>query len=125
MSNNNPITIYCIYNANGSILGEINYLFKKYLLGFDCSMCRISHNSFYEKKEWKDKVLQSDLNLKTVHIDEQSDDLYQFSNGKAPCVVGENNEGFKFIFENDELNEFNGNVQKFFEVLEKKVNSLF
>ena len=83
-------------------------------------MCEITHNSLLEKKEWKKQVSQSSYNIKAVHLDEQPDDLHQFSHGEAPCVVAKNNKGFKFIFTNDELNSFRGNAQKFFKNLDTK-----
>ena len=83
-------------------------------------MCEITHNSLSEKKEWRKQVSQSSYNIKAVHLDEQPDDLYQFSNGKAPCVVGKNSKGFKFIFSSDELNSFRGDVQQFFKKLDMK-----
>ena len=83
-------------------------------------MCEITHNSLSEKKEWKKQVSQSSYNIKAVHLDEQPDDLYQFSNGKAPCVVAKNNQGFKFVFTNDELNSFRGDVHQFFKKLDMK-----
>ena len=120
MSKNNTITIYCIYNAEGSIIGELKYLLLKYFYGFKCSMCEITHNSFSEKKEWGKQISQSSYTIKAVHLDEQPDDLYQFSIGKAPCVVGENSKGFKLIFTSDELNSFKGDVQQFFNKLDMK-----
>ena len=83
-------------------------------------MCEITHNSLSGKKEWRKLVSHSSYNIKAVHLDEQSDDLYQFSNGKAPCVVGKNSKGFKFIFSSDELNSFRGDVQQFFKKLDMK-----
>ena len=120
MSKNNTITIYCIYNAEGSIIGELKYLLLKYFYGFKCSMCEITHNSFLEKKEWRKLVSNSSYIIKAVHLDEQPDDLYQFSNGKAPCVVAKSNKSFKFIFTNDELKSFGGDVQQFFNKLDMK-----
>ena len=83
-------------------------------------MCEITHNSLSEKKEWRKLVSYSLYNIKAVHLDEQPDDLHQFSNGKAPCVVGKNSKGFKFIFTSDELNSFRGDVQQFFKKLDMK-----
>ena len=120
MSKNSIITIYCIYNAEGSITGELKYLLLKYFYGFKCSMCEITHNNLFEKKEWRNQTSQSSYDIKAVHLDEQPDDLYQFSYGKAPCVVGKNSKGFKFIFTNDELNSFRGDVQQFFNKLDMK-----
>ena len=83
-------------------------------------MCEITHNSLSEKKEWRNLVSHSPYNIKAVHLDELPDDLYQFSIGKAPCVVGENSKGFKLIFTSDELNSFKGDVQQFFNKLDIK-----
>ena len=83
-------------------------------------MCEITHNSLSEKKEWRMQVSQSSYNIKAVHLDEQPDDLYQFSNGKSPCVVAKNNKGFEFIFTKDELKNFGGDVQQFFNKLDMK-----
>lgn len=83
-------------------------------------MCEITHNSFLEKKEWGNQISKSSYNIKAVHLDEQPDDLYQFSIGKAPCVVGGNSKGFKLIFTSDELNSFKGDVQQFFNKLDMK-----
>ena len=120
MSNNSIITIYCVYNAESSITGELKYLLLKYFYGFKCSMCEITHNNFSEKKEWRDRISQLSYNIEAVHLNDQPDDLYQFSNGKAPCVVGKNSKGFKFIFTSDELNSFRGDLQQFFKKLDMK-----
>ena len=120
MSKSSITTIYCIYNAEGSIIGELKYLLFKYFYGFKCSMCEITHTNFSEKKEWKNEISRSSYNIKAVHLDEQPDDLYQFSNGEAPCVIAKNNKGFKFVFTNDELTSFRGDVHQFFKKLDMK-----
>ena len=93
MPSNKILTIYCIYNANGSLSGEITYFFKKYFYGLKCSMCEITHNFISEKKEWKDRLIQTKINLRTVHLDDQNYDLYNFSYGNTPCVIGESEKG--------------------------------
>ena len=125
MAKNNFLTIYCIYNANSSLSGELIYFFKKYFYGLKCSMCEITHNFISEKKEWKDRLIQTKINLRTVHLDEQNDDLYNFSYGNTPCVIGESEKGFKLIFTTTDLDNLNGNVELFFKSLEEKINEMF
>ena len=125
MAKNNFLTIYCIYNANSSLSGELIYFFKKYFYGLKCSMCEITHNFISEKKEWKDRLIQTKINLRTVHLDDQNDDLYNFSYGNTPCVIGESEKGFKLIFTTTELDNLNGNVELFFKSLEEKINEMF
>ena len=59
MIKNNFLTIYCIYNANSSLSGELIYFFKNTFYGLKCSMCEITHNFISEKKEWKDRLIQT------------------------------------------------------------------
>ena len=125
MSSSNNLTIYCIYNAEGSLIGEFKYLLKKYFYGFKCSMCQISHNSLTKKKDWDYKLSKLNRNVKTVHLDEQPNDLSQISNGKAPCVIGKDHDGFKFIVTNQDLEKFNGDIDLFFEALVQKTEKLF
>ena len=88
-------------------------------------MCEITHNFISEKKEWKDRRIQTKINLRTVHLDEQNNDLYNFSYGNTPCVIGESEKGFKLIFTTTELDNLNGNVELFFKSLEEKINEMF
>ena len=88
-------------------------------------MCEITHNFISEKKDWRHQLSQSKINLKTIHLDEQNNDLYKFSYGNTPCVVGESEKGFKFIFSNTDLISFNGDAEVFFKSLENKINKIF
>ena len=74
--------IYCIYNADGTFLGELKYMIKKYLYGLKCSMCEITHNTFTKKKQWRNKVSGLNVNLKTVHLDEQKEIYLSFPKAK-------------------------------------------
>ena len=46
-------------------------------------MREITHNMFTKKKQWRNKVSGLNVNLKTVHLDEQKRDLFEFSKGKT------------------------------------------
>ena len=45
-------------------------------MGRSCSLCNISHAGLGEKSEFE--TLRKNLGVKTVHLDEQSDDLAKF-----------------------------------------------
>ena len=115
-----PVKIYCIYNAKGSVSGELTYLFKKYVYGLKCSMCVITHNSLTIKRYWEYKISQSNINLETVHLDERSEDLKEFSKNNVPCVVGKYQDGYKLIFNNEDLKNLGGDVDSFFNMLKER-----
>lgn len=112
--------IYCIYDAKGSFLGEINYLWKKYIFGFKCSLCDITHNFLFKKSEWKRNI--KNLKLETIHLDEQTSSLKKITNEKTPCVVLKNNNEYTILIRSEELDKMKGNVDSFFKVLKKRIN---
>ena len=42
--------IYCIYNAEGTLKGELKYIYHKYINNIKCSMCEITHSAISQKK---------------------------------------------------------------------------
>ena len=53
---NEEVKIYCIYNAEGSIFGELKYFYNKYIRDIKCSMCDITHNTLSEKKRMEKEM---------------------------------------------------------------------
>ena len=118
------IKIYCIYNAEGSLFGEINYLWKKYTSNFKCSLCDITHNIFFEKYEWKKNAQKIKVKLETIHLDEQSSTLKKITKSKTPCVILKKNNKYTFLVNNFELDKMKGDVNSFFNVLNRRINQL-
>lgn len=113
--------IYCIYNAEGSVKGEFKYLYKKYFKGIKCSMCDITHNTFTQKKKWKNKCLTFPLDIECMHLDELPRDIKILVNDKTPCVVAQTNSTNKIIIKDEELIHMEGDVDSFFSHLDKIV----
>ena len=87
-------------------------------------MCEITHNFISEKEDWKEWLSQTKINLKTVHLDEQNNDLYQFSFGNTPCVLAKVKKVLNLFFQ-IHLDNFNGDFKLFFQILENKINKIF
>lgn len=118
------LKIYCIYNANGSLFGEISYLWKKYTSKVKCSLCNITHNTFFEKLEWKKNVQKLKISLETIHLNERSSNLMNITNSKAPCVILKNKDKYTILVNDTELDKMAGDVNSFFKVLNKRINQL-
>ena len=84
---NDTVKIYCIYNAEGSIFGEIRYLYNKYIKDIKCSMCDITHNSFSEKSDWVKKCIEFPFKIECLHLDELPIEIKDIVKDNAPCVV--------------------------------------
>ena len=113
--------IYCIYNAEGSIKGELKYLYEKYFKDIKCSMCDITHGVFTQKKKWGNNCSASHLNIKCLHLDELTKDIKDLVINEAPCVVAQVNSTNKIVINNKELANMGGDVDSFFSHLYKVV----
>eukprot|EP00179_Madagascaria_erythrocladioides_P031882 CAMPEP_0198327642 /NCGR_PEP_ID=MMETSP1450-20131203/14857_1 /TAXON_ID=753684 ORGANISM="Madagascaria erythrocladiodes, Strain CCMP3234" /NCGR_SAMPLE_ID=MMETSP1450 /ASSEMBLY_ACC=CAM_ASM_001115 /LENGTH=232 /DNA_ID=CAMNT_0044031699 /DNA_START=66 /DNA_END=764 /DNA_ORIENTATION=+ len=66
------LELYFIYDADGTVAGEVAYYLKKWLLGGKCAACDISHVPQGEKPEfalWKANFPVSVLNLHRDELD--------------------------------------------------------
>ena len=120
---NNTAKIYCIYNAEGSIFGELKYLYNKYIRDIKCSMCDITHNTLSEKREWKKRCVVSPFKIECLHLDELPKDIENLVEGNTPCVVAKTSSTNEIIIENKELIAMKGNVDSFFNHIHKIIEN--
>eukprot|EP00183_Erythrolobus_madagascarensis_P005617 CAMPEP_0185845128 /NCGR_PEP_ID=MMETSP1354-20130828/1185_1 /TAXON_ID=708628 /ORGANISM="Erythrolobus madagascarensis, Strain CCMP3276" /LENGTH=235 /DNA_ID=CAMNT_0028545023 /DNA_START=78 /DNA_END=785 /DNA_ORIENTATION=- len=141
--------LYVIYDADGTVAGELAYLVKKWLGRGHCGACSITHGPRREKPEFTHWKLSLDVPVSNIHRDEMHIELYDATRSRAfPCVVGrvssgnvrENgnggndnndavcwsvneNEGDEYVYIMDpsELNSCDGDLVKFQHVLSKKM----
>ena len=117
------VKIYCIYNAEGSIFGEIRYLYNKYIKDIKCSMCDITHNTLSEKREWKKRCLESPFKIECLHLDELPKDIENLVEGNTPCVVAKTSSTNEIIIEDKELIAMKGNVDSFLNHIHKIIKN--
>ena len=120
---NEEVKIYCIYNAKGSIFGELKYLYNKFIRDIKCSMCDITHNTLSEKREWKKRCMVSPFKIECLHLDELPKDIENLVAGNTPCVVAKTNSTNEIIIENEELIAMKGNVDSFFNHIHKIIEN--
>lgn len=81
-----PPTLFILYNADASVLGKLNYGYRKLTSSKNnpaCAACDITHGGLHleETVEWK-KVKQeiaNDVDLKQLHRDELGVEVYAYS----------------------------------------------
>ena len=115
------IQLICVYDADGSLLGELNYLWKKTFQNFKCSMCDITHNLITTKKEWKTAVQNCRYDISTYHLDDQPTLIKETTQNNTPCVVKVQDGTSSILISNDELKTIDGNVGSFFSLIDKKM----
>jgi hypothetical protein len=82
-----------VYDADGTLVGELRYWFGARLGRSHCSLCDITHGSVRERPEWR--ACRDDLSVPfaTVHRDEQSDAVAGATAGEYPAVVATLDDG--------------------------------
>lgn len=116
--------IYCIYNAEGSLRGELEYIYNKYVNNIKCSMCDITHGTISLKRKWKEKCSTFEIKIECLHLDELPNDIKKLVKDKTPCVVGQINSAKTILMHDNELIKMSGNVDSFFRFLDEKIKIL-
>eukprot|EP00996_Jenningsia_fusiforme_P004034 NODE_4836_length_754_cov_44.449645_g4484_i0.p1 GENE.NODE_4836_length_754_cov_44.449645_g4484_i0~~NODE_4836_length_754_cov_44.449645_g4484_i0.p1 ORF type:complete len:124 (+),score=17.24 NODE_4836_length_754_cov_44.449645_g4484_i0:136-507(+) len=77
-----------IYNAEGSVWGEVKYAIGKITGSAHCSLCDITHSGISKKPTFVSCIQRLPIPFAAVHLDERSPDYLQLTEGRTPCVVG-------------------------------------
>lgn len=125
LSNLGKLTLFGVYDADATVIGEAIYWFGARLGIRHCSLCDITHSLFRQKSQWRDCVarLQTDHSIKFLayHRNDQPAEVRQVIKGEYPAVVARNAQGeFSLFLSHREINECGSDPEKFFqEIIEK------
>ena len=107
-----------VYDADGSLSGELSYWVGARLGRRHCALCDITHGLFRAKAQWLGMVDQLPVEFTAVHLDERDRSVLDASRGRVPCVVAEFEDGTaEVVIDRDELEACGGDPQRFFELL--------
>ena len=118
--------IVIIYNASGTLYGELSYIAKKLLHISSCAACEITHSlsEFGEKKEFKDCRSRLKYEVDLLHDDELLTDVRNFVSSEGlmlPLVLLKSTDGITLLFDSIDLDNMKGSVQLFESELNKKL----
>ncbi|KAL8712153.1 MAG: hypothetical protein Q9220_003587 [cf. Caloplaca sp. 1 TL-2023] len=127
-------TLYILYNADASILGKLNYAYRKLSSEKDkpaCAACDITHGGLRldETKAWKgikDKLTTEEgLEIKQLHRDELDGKVKEFMQGNEgveyPVVLaGDEPGGLRVAMDRHELGACSGSADAFVGKLREK-----
>ena len=109
-----------IYNARGSITGELAFLFGRLTGRTECVLCDITHGTFKKKTAFSCAQQTLGVPFEILHLDELDSTLYSFKES-APCVVAVRGSDCLLLLSNAELALCGGNVDRFFDSLKAKL----
>lgn len=91
-----------VYDADGSLIGELRYLVGARLGHRHCSLCDITHGALREKSAWRASRARLPVPVRMVHRDERDDDV-RHATPVTPAVVARTGDGVVPLLGPDEL----------------------
>lgn len=102
-----------VYQANGTLLGELAYVVGKVFGRAHCGLCDITHGHVQQKASFRVCRAALPVPFDTVHLDERSPEVLAFTEGKTPCVVAHTEEGLELLLDAAALDACEGEVERF------------
>ena len=78
-----------VYDADGSVRGELRYFVGARFGRRHCALCDITHRLVRERPEWKAWRQSLPVSFETFHRDDQPDELRHAYGGRLPVVLAE------------------------------------
>ena len=117
-------TLYAIYDADGSFLGELQYLRDKCLGKADCALCDLSHGwNPLGRSAWRQRSGVA-ASMDWVHRDELPQHITNVVVGHLPCVVMESGDTVEIVINRAALAGCEGDFSVFEHLLEQTLRAL-
>jgi hypothetical protein len=86
-----------VYDADGSLLGELSYFVRARVGRAHCALCDITHGRVRERPGWRASRDRLPVPFVTFHRDDQPADIRRAAGGAAPAVIAETVSGDHFV----------------------------
>ncbi len=78
-----------VYDADGTLFGELAYVVGHLLGRRGCALCDITHGALRRRPEFDEAAAALGVPFDLVHRDERSPEVAALTDGALPCVVAE------------------------------------
>lgn len=102
-----------VYDAEGTVRGELRYWIGARLGTTHCSLCELTHGTFRERADWRDCRDQLPAPFAAFHTNDQPDDVRAAAAGEYPVVVARTSEGPLVMLGRDALDACAGDLAAF------------
>lgn len=140
----NRPTIYIVYNAKSTLLGKVNYVYRKTTCPDPttnpaCAACELTHGpslSLSESSQWKQtKACISNADIVQIHLDERPGPLFQWMKQhaiSAPALIiklvvssdQEEDGTFRILLTAEDLSHVRNDHGEFLRMLKSRIANL-
>lgn len=112
-----------VYDATGTLRGEITYWIGARLGRTHCALCEVTHGLFTERSDWRAARDALPVPFETFHLDDQPDQARACTGGRAPVVLAQTAEGLVLLLGPAVLDACNGSPARLVEQLDRAMAS--
>jgi hypothetical protein len=110
-----------VYDANGTLRGEIAYWIGARLGRRHCSLCEVTHGLFTVKEEWKRCRDGLPVAFDTFHRDDQPEVVRAATGDRAPVVLAETDGGLIVLLDGMQIESAGGDPQRLMQEIDDRV----
>ncbi len=100
-----------VYDADGTLTGELRYWIGARLGRAHCSLCDITHGLVSEKSAWRECRDTLPVPFDTYHRNDMPESVREVSGLTLPAVFAETNGVARTLIDNDELERCAGDPE--------------
>ncbi len=120
-----PDRLIGVYDADGSLRGEVSYVVGKLLGRRHCALCDITHSPVRRKPQWNAMVADLGVRFDLRHRDELTAAEADAVRGvPLPVVLAEDPDGLRVLLDSRRLDTCGGDVDRFRSLLRDSLNTL-
>ena len=117
-------TLYAIYDADGSVLGELRYLRDRCIGKAECALCNLTHGwNPMGKLAWRQRNGVT-ASLIWLHRDELPEHALRHVSGQLPCIAVDRDGDVDILISREALQGCEGDFTVFEHLLEQKLRAL-
>jgi|TARA_B100000085_G_scaffold245805_1_gene239187 hypothetical protein len=118
----NKRIVFGIYNADGTLLGELGYVMAKLVGKRSCSLCDVTHGwNPFGKREWKRLCKSNLINIQLIHRDEATESQLEAA-GDLPSFITEAEDGWTQIMTSTQITKLKNQPDTIVMMLEEATN---
>jgi hypothetical protein len=110
-----------VYDADGTIRGELSYWVAARLGRAHCALCDITHGLVRERPEWTTCRAALPVPFDTYHRNDQPESVRAAIGDRAPAVIAETASGPVLLLGPTELAACQGSIAALVDALEQQV----
>jgi hypothetical protein len=110
-----------VYDADGTLRGELAYWVGARLGRTHCALCEITHGAVRVRPEWTECRTGLPVPFDTFHRNDQPEAVRVAAGGRAPVVVAETDDGMVVVLDGEALEACDGSVDRLADALTRAV----